>query len=99
MEVMNMNRKAKRLKKDTGTYRNVGIAGIVFAVMLWIAVAFLWGMLEGYLGNVPWVVLYVPLIVWILFGIYLLANGIGLLHFTGKVAEILKDIVPDEDDE
>ena len=94
-----MNRKAKRLKKDTGTYRNIGIVGIVFAVMLWIAVAFLWIMLEGYLGNVPWVVLYVPLIVWILFGIYLLVTGIGLLHFTGKVAEILKDIVPDEDDE
>ena len=103
-----MNRKAKKLKRDLGVYKSIGIGGIVLAVGLWIFTAALWPMLEdiraGLLLRDPdirlsWFIFFVPLILFILCGIFTLVTGIGMLDFTGRVAEILNDIVPDEDDE
>jgi len=103
-----MNRKARKLKKELGGYKAAGIANIVAAVMLWIATAGAWPMLEdiraGLLLHAPdihlsWFTFLGPLILFIVIGSFVLATGIGMLKFTGRVADVLRDIVPDEDDE
>lgn len=94
-----MNRKARKLKREPGGARSGAIGSIVLAVMLWITTAIIWPGLAYYRADMPWFIFYGPIIGWIVIGIFLLAIGIAWLDFTGKVAEILQDIVPDEDDE
>ena len=108
MEVMNMNRKAKRLKRELGGHKSGAIANIAMAVMLWVSTAVIWPMLEdiraGLLLHLPdaplsWFFTSGPMIVFILFGAFALATGIGMLHLNSRVDDVLRDIVPDEYDE
>lgn len=94
-----MNRKAKRLKRELGAYKASAIVDIVLAIILWVGIAYLWGMLEAVREDLPWRVIIASLVVVILLGVFLLGNGILTLHLTGRVDEVLKDVCPDEDDE
>ena len=94
-----MNRKAKKLKRQLGAYKVVAILDIVCAIIIWVGVAYLWGMLDVSGRDLPWHIVIASLVAVILLGVLVLLNGIITLQFTGKAAEVLKDIVPDEDDE
>ena len=94
-----MNRKAKKLKRQLGDYKVVAIVDIVCAIVDWVGVAYIWGMLDVSGRDLPWDIIILSLVAVILLGVLVLLNGIMTLLFTGKAAEVLKDIVPDEDDE
>lgn len=96
-----MDRKARKLKRDLVWYKGAGVVDIVFAIIIWIGVAYSWGTLQMFRESLPlpWSVVVAILAWFIILGISLLAGGIAVLQLTGKVNEILRDVWPDEDDE
>lgn len=94
-----MNNKARRLKRNIGGMKVTVITNIGLAISIWILVAYYWGKLEAFKEILPWNFVLGCFVGFVGLGIYLLVSGIETLKFTGKVAEVLKDIVPDEDDE
>ena len=94
-----MNRKVRKLKRELGAYKAAAIADIVVAVIVWVGIAYLWGMMEGVRGSLPWNAIIGLFVVAILVGVLLLAAGILTIHLVGRVAEALKEAYPEEDDE
>jgi hypothetical protein len=83
-EAMNMNKKVEKLKRSLREYKAAAIMDIVIFVGVLIALAFI---------HIPRYVI-VPMLTSVLF-----VNGIGILQLIGKTAEVLKGVVPVEDDE
>lgn len=103
-----MTRKVRRLRRELREARRGGIANIALAVIVWIGVAAAWPMAEDiraallvHFPDMPYskFLFLAPFLLVILLGIGALATGIGILNLTGKVADFLRDVAPDEDDE
>jgi len=92
-----MNEKSKKLKREFVIYKALAILDIVVAVIAWVFIAYIWGMMEAIRGSLPWNAVIAFFAFVILLGVFLLGNGILTLHFTGRVAEVLKDAHSDED--
>jgi len=85
-----MEKKSNKLKRELGIYKASGILDIVVAVIVWVFIAYLWGILEGIQTSLPWNAVIAFLIFIVLLGVLLLANGILTLYFIGKVDETFR---------
>jgi hypothetical protein len=83
-EAMNMNRKVEKLKRSLREYKAAAIMDLVVFVGVLIALAFV----DVHRYSI------VPILTSVLF-----VNGIAILQLVRKTSEVLKGVVPVEDNE
>lgn len=94
-----MNKKIKEAKDGISYMKANAIGDIVVGSMLCTFTAFAGGMLVTVKELLPRGIVVGALVLLGLAGFATIIGGIMGLRYRGKIAEVLKDIAPDEDDE